>query len=94
MPVIPNQASSGLIINIGRSDRMVDMATLTDHQKKLVWMGIKKLNPELAKMLRQDKTLAALQNTFNGALQLPLANVNRYFEAGLKIQEEQKKCHR
>lgn len=67
---------------------MVDLASLTAHQKQLVWAGIKSLEPELATMLKKDPGLGGLIKEFNGTIQMTVADFNRYLQAGIKLEEK------
>jgi hypothetical protein len=88
MTVIHNQPSGQPFVQVGKLERMVDPTTLTAHQQRLVWEGIKSLDPFLADLLKTDANLAALKETFNASVQFTAEDFNRYLQAGLKVIEE------
>lgn len=92
MPIIHNQPPGLPFVQVGCGERMIDPAGLTDHQKHLVWVGIKSLDPALARMLKQDQRLDDLKQKFNGNIQFTLADFNRYLQTGLKLIEENHPC--
>lgn len=69
-----------------RAVRMVDPRTLTEGQKRILWEGIKKENPGLAKMMRsdpdKDPMVAMLEHTFNAHIEFEINEFNRYIKAG------------
>jgi hypothetical protein len=74
-------------VNSGKIERMVDPRTLTAGQKKILWAGIKKENPQLAEMMQtdplKDPITAMLQHEFNAHIELSVSDFNRYLAAGL-----------
>lgn len=88
MTVIHNQPSDQPFVQVGKQERMVDPASLTAHQQRLVWEGIKSLDPFLADLIKTDANLAALKQTFNASIQFSVEDFNRYLQAGLKVFEE------
>lgn len=87
MTVIHNQPIDSLV-KVGKLERLVDPATLTASQQRLVWEGIKSLDPFLAEMLKADENLAALKQIFNATVQFTVDDFNRYLQAGIKTLEE------
>ena len=92
MPVIHNQPPGELFVKIGHAGRMVDPASLTAQQKRLVWAGLKRSDPALAQMLKNDRNLKELKTKFNASLRFPADDFNRYLQTGLKLLEEKKPC--
>ena len=90
MPVIHNQPPAKPLAQITRFKRMIDPSGLTAHQKQLLWSGLKSIDPDLAAMLKEDKTLDDLKNNFNATIRFTVDDFNRYLQAGLKLLEEKK----
>ena len=86
MPVIHNQPPGKPLIALSGIIRMVDLSGLTAHQKQRVWAGIKSLDPDLARLLKDDPGLSTLQKQFNGTLQMTVTDFNRYLQAGIQLE--------
>lgn len=86
MPVIHNQPPGKPLIPLSGLIRMVDLSGLTAHQKQRVWAGIKRLDPDLARLLKDDPGLTDLQQKFNGTLQMTVTDFNRYLQAGIQLE--------
>lgn len=78
------------ICKIGKHVRTVAPATLTAHQKRAVWEGIKTDNPALADMLQNDPNIAALKAIFGATVRFTVEEINGFTESGLKALEERK----
>lgn len=66
------------------SKPLIDPATLTQHQRQLLWNGIKQADPALADMLKNDQTLAELKQTFNGTIVFEVDEVHHFMQVGQK----------
>jgi hypothetical protein len=75
-------------VKVGKTVRMVDPSSLTDHQKQALWKGIKHDNPALADALVNDPNIAALKQHFNAKVRFSVDEFNAYMQTGLKIREE------
>jgi hypothetical protein len=61
-------------VNSGKIEK-IPLSKLTEAQRKAVWTGIKKLNPNLAEAVKNGETLTELD---------PI-DMLRYYEAGMKM---------
>jgi hypothetical protein len=88
--VIHTKVTGQPFVNVAKHERMVDPASLTAHQQRMLWEGIKILDPFLADLITGDANIAALKQTFNASIQFTVPDFNRYLQAGLKALEERK----
>lgn len=77
-------------VNIGKHERMINLSALTASQRQTIWLGMKTADPAMADMLKNDDNIDALKQQFGAFIQLTVADMNRYMEAGLKAIEEKK----
>ncbi|MFP4538880.1 MAG: hypothetical protein ACLFPA_11335 [Dichotomicrobium sp.] len=72
--------------NRGR-ESYVDTRHLSPEARLLCWRGMKKLNPEKARMLEHDAFIAALRERFGEQvhLQIELDEYRRYVTAGREV---------
>ncbi|MFZ2405503.1 MAG: hypothetical protein WAW41_10230 [Methylobacter sp.] len=75
-------------VNVGKHERMINLSALTLGQRKTIWIGMKAANPDLANMLQPDENIDELKQQLGAFIQLNVADLNRYMEAGLKVIEE------
>lgn len=75
-------------VNSGKHERLVDVTSLSAHQKQALWAGIKSENPDLANALKHDANIAALKDVFNATVQFSVDDTNHYVKTGLKKLEE------
>jgi len=75
-------------VNSGKHERLVDVTSLSAHQKQALWAGIKSENPALADALKHDPNIADLKTVFNATVQFSVDDTNHYVTAGLKQREE------
>lgn len=87
MPVIHKQPYAKPVCAIGKHERLIDPSSLTAHQKQVLWLGIKILDPNLADLLKTDSTIKGLQTTFNARVQFEAEMFNRYVQAGQQALE-------
>lgn len=62
----------------GKYVPLIDPAILLPHKKQLLWAGIKRDNPSLAEMLKNDETIALLKKTFDAKIMFTEAEAIGY----------------
>ncbi len=61
---------------------LVNPANLKPEQKRQLWAGIKKCDPQLAQLIQKDPAMNALKKEFNASIRFSQADFNRYMAAG------------
>lgn|GEM_PF-2897079 len=76
------------LVKVGKHQRMINLSAMTETQRQTIWLGMKTVDPALARMLKTDANIDALKKQTNAFVQLTVADCNRFMEAGLKAIEE------
>lgn len=71
------------VVGVNRT-KIVDIRLMTEPQKRILWEGIKRVNPKLAARLRADPHLIQMQHDLGGEPAFGVEEFNRYIQAGLK----------
>ena len=88
--VIHTQVTGQPFVNVSKHEHTVNPTSLTEHQQRMLWEGIKILDPFLADLITGDANIADLKKTFNATVQFTVPDLNRYLQAGLKAHAERK----
>ena len=73
---------------VNRCERVISLSSLSEKQQRAVWEGIKKLNPEFARLITDDKNIQQTKEQMASSLMLTVSDLNRYYDAGFKFIEE------
>jgi hypothetical protein len=61
---------------------LINPSHLSKEQKRLLWAGIKKADPELAELLTVDPGLSALKNSFGASVRFTQNQIDAFILAG------------
>ena len=78
------------IVKSAKQTRNIDTSILSPERKRILWAGIKQLDPLLADVLAVDEALKTLKDNFNTTVLFSQADFDRFTKAGrLVIGEKQ-----
>jgi len=73
------------LVKTAKHIRTIDTASLSPERKKLLWAGIKQLEPDLAEMLQLDIDLKQIKTSMQASLHFSQADFDRFTKAGRLI---------
>lgn len=76
------------VITVSKYTPGVLVSALTQHQQRVLWEGIKALEPLTAELIQNDAGFADIKTGFQATLFIYLADFNRFIAAGQRIIEE------
>lgn len=71
-----------------KAERTIDPSTLSRERRRLLWLGIQRLDPALAELLKTDANIAGLKQHFNAGVRFSYDDFVRYTKAGRLATEE------
>lgn len=70
------------LVNAGKQPRQIDPSSLSKERKRLLWAGIKTLEPALAELLQLDAEFDELKKQLNASVRFSQADFDRFTQAG------------
>lgn len=81
-------------VPVGKHKPGVVVTSLNQGQRRVLWEGIKALEPQTAYLIKNDTVFAEFKAAFNAELLIEMADFNRFVEAGQRKIEDRNHAQR